>query len=202
MIAKVRGLVLAILMAVAVTAPAMAQQQFGSDGYRFLKAVRDTDGAAATDLLTQRGSTVVNYRGNDGNGALHLVVRSRNVSWLGFLLGKGADPNIGDANGDTPLILAARSGFSEGVARLLMKKALVDKPNKLGETALIAAVQTRQPAIVRVLLEAGADPDKKDYAAGYSARDYARRDTRSTELIRLIETVKAKKAATMGPVIR
>lgn len=193
---------LALLLALTIAAPALAQQQFGSDGYKFLKAVKETDGATATDLLSRPGSTVVNHRGSDGNAALHIIVRSRNVSWLGFLLSKGADPNIADANGDTPLILASRSGFSEGVARLLMKRALVDKANRLGETALIAAVQTRQPGIVRVLLEAGADPDKQDHAAGYSARDYARRDTRSTELLRLIETVKAKKAATMGPVIR
>jgi hypothetical protein len=51
-----------------------------------------------------------------------------------------------------------------------------------------------------MLLEAGADPDKTDHASGYSARDYAKRDNRSSEMLRLIESVKSKKAAVVGPV--
>jgi ankyrin repeat protein len=98
------------------------------------------------------------------------------------------------------LILAARLNFPEGAARLLMYKALVDKTNKLGETALIVAVQQRQAAIVKMLLEGGADPDKADHASGYSARDYAKRDSRSTNMLKLIETVKSKKATAIGPV--
>jgi ankyrin repeat protein len=197
MIRVIRALALAVTMA-AMAVP-LAAQDFASDGDQFLKAVRESDGGKAVDLIETKGSTVVNYRGHDGNSALHIVTRARNANWVGYLLGKGADPNIGDANGETPLILAARSGFSEGVARLLMNRAQVDKANKLGETALIVAVQQRHSAIVKVLLEAGANPDKQDYAAGYSARDYARRDTRSAELLRQIETVKTKQKAVMGP---
>ena len=61
-------------------------------------------------------------------------------------------------------------------------------------------IRGRQTGIVRMLLEAGANPDKADYASGYSARDYAKRDSRSTEMVRLMDTVKAKKTATVGPV--
>lgn len=193
---RARALVAALL--VAVSAP-LAAQSFASDGDKFLTAVKTSDGAVASDLLTAPGSTVVNYRDLDGNAALHFVIRARNLTWLNFLLTKGADPNIGDGNGDTPLILAARAGYSEGVARLLTKRALVDKTNKRGETALIAAVQARRPTVVRALLEAGASADKQDHVAGYSARDYAKRDTRSPEILRLIETTKAKKAPAMGP---
>lgn len=180
--------------------PVAAQTQFGSDGDRLLTAVKEGDGAAATALITQPGSTVVNYRDQDGNGALHIVTRDRNTTWLTFLLSKGANPDIPDEDGDTPLILAAQSGYSEGVARLLMAGAKVNKENRHGVTPLIAAVQTRQPGVVRVLLKAGADPDQADYVAGFSARDYARRDTRSRQLLQLIESVKADKpAAQMGP---
>ena len=52
----------------------------------------------------------------------------------------------------------------------------------MGETPLIVAVQQRQPPIVKLLLAAGADPDKTDSAAGYSARDYAKRDSRAREI--------------------
>ena len=184
----------------AMTAAPAAAQITGSDGEAFIAAMKEGGGGKAFELVEKPGSTVVNYRGDDGNAGLHIATRNRNGNWVGYLLSKNADPNLGDANGDTPLILAARVSFSEGAARLLMRKALVDKTNKLGETALIVAVQQRQAAIVKMLLEAGADPDKADHASGYSARDYAKRDSRSKDMLKLIETVQAKKKTTVGPV--
>ena len=65
----------------------------------------------------------------------------------------------------------------------------------MGETALILAVQQHQIAIARALLAAGANPDKTDNAAGYSARDYARRDNRARDILKMIEATKPKPAA-------
>jgi ankyrin repeat protein len=93
------------------------------------------------------------------------------------------------------LIAAARVGFEDAVEWLLSLGAKVDAPNRMGETPLIIAVQQRQPQIVRVLLNAGADPDKPDAAAGYSARDYAKRDNRSRQILDLIEAKKPKPPA-------
>ena len=195
MIRSVRALAIAVALA---SAPAIAQLT-GSDGEAFVAAMKEGEASKALELIEKPGSTVVNYRGGDGNAGLHIAMRSRNANWVGFLLSRGADPDLGDANGDTPLILAARRGFVEGAARMLMKRAEVDKANRLGETALIVAVQQRQTAIVKMLLKAGADPDKTDHASGYSAREYAKRDDRSPEMLKLIESVKAKKTATFGP---
>ena len=58
----------------------------------------------------------------------------------------------------------------------------------------------RDPNVVRVLLLAGANPDKRDTLAGLSARDYAKRDTRGAAILKLIEETKAKAAAPVaGP---
>jgi ankyrin repeat protein len=65
----------------------------------------------------------------------------------------------------------------------------------MGETALIIAVQQRDVPMVRMLLEAGANPDKPDSAAGYSARDYATRDPRARDILKLINDKKPKAAA-------
>ena len=119
----------------------------------------------------------------------------RDDQWTGFLLNKGADPNLAGKGGDTPLITAARAGFGDAVDWLLSMGAKVDAPNKMGETPLIAAVQTRQTQIVRTLLSVGADPDKTDTAAGYSARDYAQRDGRAREILQLIQAKKPKPVA-------
>ncbi|HEU0309609.1 MAG TPA: ankyrin repeat domain-containing protein [Sphingomicrobium sp.] len=173
-----------------------------SDGEEFLKAVKEGDANKAIELANQPGARVVSYRGYGGDTALHLVTRKRELDWVGFLLGKGADPNIGDSNGDTPLIIAAGIGFEEGAVQLLRRGAKVDGTNRRGETALIIAVQQRQPRLVEILLESGANPDKADHVTGYSPRDYAKRDTRNPQLLKLIETIKpaAKKDVT-GPSI-
>ncbi len=189
----------ALTIAAALAAAPAAAQIAGSDGEAFVTAMKEGEGGKAIALIEKPGSTVVNYRDDDGNAGLHIAVRRRNANWVGFLLARGADPNLGDRKGDTPLILAARLSFPEAAARMLMKGASVDKANRQGETALIVAVQQRQTGIVRMLLEAGANPDKADHASGYSARDYARRDNRSPEMLKLIESVKTKKATTVGP---
>ena len=97
--------------------------------------------------------------------------------------------------GDTPLIAAARVGFERAVEWLLQMGAKVDADNKMGETPLIVAVQQRNPRIARILLSKGANPDKTDAAAGYSARDYATRDPRARDILKLIEDKKPKTAA-------
>ena len=179
----------AIGAALGAAVPAAGQVGFGYDGAQFLAAVRDGDGAKATALADSSGPSVINHRGDDGDAALHIVTRARSTNWMGYLLQKGADPNLAGREGDTPLIIAARIGFADGAARLLTKGANIDKANKLGETPLIAAVQQRQPAMIKLLLERGADPARTD-RVGYTARDYARRETRFPDLLRLIETVK------------
>ena len=194
------GLVLALTIA---PVPAMAQGLGlnASDGEAFLNAVKEGDANKALELANQPGSRVANYRGYKGDTALHIVTRKRELQWVGFLLNKGADPNIGDSNGDTPLIIAAGIGFEEAAAYMLAKGAKVDAINRRGETALAVAVQQRQPRLVELLLKAGANPDKADRVSGYSPRDYAKRDTRNPQILRLIETIKPTKKAVSGPVI-
>jgi ankyrin repeat protein len=74
--------------------------------------------------------------------------------------------------------------------------AKVDETNKSGETPLIIAVQQRDAGMVKTLLAAGADPDRTDAVAGYSARDYANRDSRARDIQKLIDDKKPKGAST------
>lgn len=204
-----RGKMLGAMIGLGVTlagglgaAPLGAQGIGGNNGENFLTAVREIDGNKATELLEANGSTVLSYRGAKGETALNVVAQRRDSTWLGFLIGRGADPNVGDDRGETPLLIASRLGWNDGVGLLLSHGALVDRANRLGETALMVAVQVRQAATVRVLLESGANPDKRDTAAGYSARDYAKRDNRSVEMTKLIESVKPTKKIIAGPIFK
>ena len=131
-----------------VASPAAAQRV--SDGYAFLKAVKDRDGAAATNLVATPGSVIINSTERDtGDGALHIIVRERDLTWLGFLLGKDARVDLQNDQGDTPLALAAQIGWVEGAQVLLGTRASVDLANNRGETPLILAVHRRDLPIPR-----------------------------------------------------
>lgn len=185
----------AVLLAAGwLAAAAFAAPPIGESGEHFVRAVRDRDGAKVEELLQGLGPTLVNARDVNGDTALIVAVARRDDTWTAFLLSNGADPNLANRKGDTPLITAARIGYLQGAEWLVIKKARIDEANRMGETPLILAVQARHAPLVRFLLSKGADPDQTDSAAGYSARDYAKRDTRNPELLRLIEA--AKKPAT------
>jgi ankyrin repeat protein len=175
-----------------MVAPAVAQNV--DSGSEFIEAIRARDGNKATEVLSAHPN-VIDAKDGKGDTALVIAVGRSDDDYTAFLLSKGADPNKPGNGGNTPLITAARNGFGQGVAWLLGQGAKVDGTNRMGETALIVAVQQRQTAIVRALLAAGANPDKTDNASGYSARDYAQRDNRSRDILRIIEATKPKPAA-------
>ncbi|WP_162789201.1 MULTISPECIES: ankyrin repeat domain-containing protein [Sphingomonas] len=190
---------LALLVPTVVQAQA-AKTAYGSDGYAFVEAVKSRDGTKVLNYLEANGAAMINFRNDKGESALHVVTARRDTDFLTYFLAKGGDPNLPNGSGDTPLHLAARNGWDDGVQLLLAYRAQVDRPNKLGETPLIAAVQARQLAVIKRLLENGANPDKRDSASGRSARDYAKLDARSATILQLMDSIKARPArAVAGP---
>jgi ankyrin repeat protein len=178
-----------VAIAVLLAAVPAAAQDSGYDGAQFVKAIQDGKGSDALKLL-QGQHSLVNARDFNGETALLAAIENRDHDWTGYLLNQGADPDLAGPKGETPLIAAARVGFQDAVDWLLGLGAKVDASNRAGETALIVAVQHRQIPIVKDLLDAGADPDKTDSVAGFSARDYAKRDDRTPALLKLIEAKK------------
>jgi uncharacterized protein len=182
-----------ITAALALAAAQPAAAQF-SDSYNFLKAVKDKDGGKVTQFLDKPGNTVVNTRdGDTGDTALHIVTKRTDAAWMGFLLQKGANANTKDGAGNTPLIIAAIARFTEGVDLLTRVKAQVDVQNRLGETALLKAVQNRDVTIAKMLLDAGANPDISD-SSGISARSAAAADLRAASIARLLKDVPVRAA--------
>ncbi|GAA0725813.1 ankyrin repeat domain-containing protein [Sphingomonas japonica] len=176
------------LVASLLIAPAPVFAQNFSAGYKFLDAVRGAKGNEIVEILNQPGTTVVNTRDRvTGDGALHIVTKRSDSLYLRFLLQKNANPNLQDKDGNTPMMLAVENSFGEGVDTLALYKADVNLANSSGETPLIRAVQRRNLDMVRRLLKLGANPDQKDIIAGRSAREYARLDTRSPAIQKLID---------------
>jgi ankyrin repeat protein len=192
---KARVALLAAL-AMGVALPGPAQAQF-SKSYKFLESVKKKEGQEVTDALAEPGTTIINTRDvSTGESALHIVTARRDTTWISFLLGKGADPNVRDAKGQTPLVVAASLGFVEGMELLIAGGARVDEPNSTGETPLISAVHRRDIAMMRVLLKAGANPDRAD-SSGRTARDYAKLE-RNDNMIEEINTNAKKAGAKAG----
>jgi uncharacterized protein len=182
-----KRLLLAIAAA-SVAAPSAAQVG-GYDGDKLVKAIRSGDSGEALKLLQDK-PTLVNARDLSGKTALIAAIENRDTAWVAHLLKQGAEPNLAMRNGETALMAAAKLGLVDVTRWLLERGARVDETNRTRETALILAVQRRHIPIVRVLVDGGANPDITDSAAGYSARDYAKRDSRTPELLRIIEAKK------------
>jgi uncharacterized protein len=178
--------------------PTLAAAQF-SESYNFLKAVRDRDGAKATEIVSKPGTVIIDTRDRaTGEGALHIVTRGRDTSWLTFLLSRGAKADIRDNKGETPLMIAAQLGFVEGAQTLMKFRANPNQANNSGETPLHRAVQQRDAAMVRFLMQNGANPNRADTLAGLTARDYAVRDSRAGAILKIIDETKPAKP--VGPV--
>lgn len=195
-------LALAALIGAGLLLPGPAAAQF-SDSYKFLEAVKKKEGDKATELLEDRGSSLVNTRDvSSGDSALHIVTQRRDLSWMQFLVAKGANVNSRNVKGETPLVVAANLNFLEGVEFLVGLGAKIDEPNATGETPLITSVHNRNVAMVRVLLKAGANPDRADNS-GRSARDYARLDTKSDSVLKELESsTKPKSQLKIGPDVK
>lgn len=177
-----------------------ARAEVGGNIYQFLKAVRDKDIMKANTLLSEPGSAIIDaLDGDTGEAALHVVVKRRDGGWLEYLLARGANPNVEDRDGNTPLILAAAQGYGDGVTQLINRRADPDARNRAGETALIKAVQARQDQIVRLLLAGGARVDIPDNVAGYTALDYAEQDRRAGNIRRLLRDAEASRQAPAAP---
>ncbi|MGH6696717.1 ankyrin repeat domain-containing protein [Sphingopyxis sp.] len=175
-----------------------AQAQFRG-GYAFLQAVESRDGTKATEALKDDPSFINTRNPDTGQTALIIVTKRRDISWLRFLLAKDADPSIGDRQGVTPLMHAALINFTDGAEELLKDKAPVDQANRRGETALILAVQSKNVAMVRLLVKRGANPDKADHVAGMSARAYAKRDDRTGQIVALLDAKPDGPVRDLGP---
>ncbi|CAB0044965.1 unnamed protein product [Trichogramma brassicae] len=95
-----------------------------------------------------------------GNAPLHLAVKYRNWKAVEFQLQRGANPNLVNEEGSTPLHGIHESGLAKlffDVNEELNQSVQVDARDKLGRTPLQLAVTNLLPDVIDVLLDHGAD---------------------------------------------
>ena len=149
------------LFAAAAVASILAacDEQKSPDEQLILAARRNQ--AAEVDRLLAAGANPNADRvpGYEGRPALFHAATFGYVDIAGKLIQRGANANYGaDRGALTPLMLAALNGPAPMVALLVRSGADVNAQAS-GSTALTEATRKGDPAVLKVLLDAGADPD-------------------------------------------
>ncbi len=114
---------------------------------------------AVLEALLAAGADV-NAPGLDGTTPLHEAALWDDMELVGVLLRGGADPNVVDDAGRSPLLALLRrtpNCSRETVKLLLEAGADVNVTDRWGESPLRAACRSDRPWLVELLLAAGAD---------------------------------------------
>ncbi len=108
----------------------------------------------------------INLRDENDNTPLHLALQQRSLQYqvVKLLLDQGADPNLEDGSGYTPLMQLAEDNRSPRYFSLLLENgADVNKAGRRGITPLmLAARHTDEEEVIFTLLEAEAEVDISD----------------------------------------
>lgn len=90
------------------------------------------------------------------------------ASWIGdpatvkIMIAAGISTEVTDSDGNTPLLLAMRSGCIETVRTLIEARANLNARNLKQQTPLMIAASQRQLEAARLLISSGADAKAKD----------------------------------------
>lgn len=104
----------------------------------------------------------VNAKDERGQTPLHFAARRGHEEIVRLLIAEGADVNVSMEDGSwTPLLDAASNGHTQVVKLLLEKGAKVDVGDNYGYTPLYYAIWSEDGEMVRMLIAAGADVDKR-----------------------------------------
>lgn len=131
-------------------------------------------------LLISEGAALVNVpttrRGCSGDEAVYpiqLAVELERVDYVAVLLDNGANPNVVDSAGASPLWHAVGRVLHGAVVRLLRAGACVDVRTTEGITPLMLAAAAGDEHMANILLAAGACGDLKDDKHGRTASGHA-----------------------------
>jgi len=161
-----------------------------------IEAVKKGDAAAVSALIAKKAD--VKEAEADGSTALHWAAHQNDVASVDLLIKAGADVKAVTRNGATPFSLACYRGNAAVIERLLAAgedaKAVID-----GEPVIMMAARAGDPAAVKALLKAGADPNVAEESRGQTALMWASAEG-NTEAVKVLLAAGANvNARSKGP---
>jgi len=148
------------------TAAALVKQKVDvnaaqADGTTALHWAARWDDVAAAELLVRAGANAKAVN-RFGMRPMALACTNGSAAMVELLLKAGEDANvIVSPDGDTALMMAARTGKVDAVRVLLDHGALVNGTNPRGQSPLMWAVSEKNAAAAKVLIERGANVNAK-----------------------------------------
>lgn len=109
----------------------------GTAGGEVQRLIREGRSAEARRLFEQED---INAQDVDGNSALHVAAEMDDAEMVNFLVVKGADRELVNRRGDTPLLSAVRKNSERAGAALTLLRANIFAKGGDGETALELAL--------------------------------------------------------------
>ena len=120
-------------------------------------------GGEILEMYLKRPDIKVDLQGRFQETPLYHAVRWAGPRSIQMLLDAGADPNIGDYEGRTPLSCAANEGKEDNVQLLLKQPGVdVEKVDTLGKSPLSLASKNGHMKCIRLLLSSGANIESCD----------------------------------------
>ncbi|XP_014230568.1 ankyrin-1-like [Trichogramma pretiosum] len=137
------------------------------------------------------GRTVsIDARDKKGNTPLHIALFCKHEDMIQVLLKNGADPNLANEEGLTPLHIISKRDEDDGSMKLffeiiddVQKTVQVDAVDKSGRTPLQWAVASLLPSTIDVLLDNGADLSRLNFVfptVGHFDKKYKLRNRNRT----------------------
>ena len=191
--------VLAVCAVLSLTVAAISATQADR---RLVDAAKAQDHAAVEALLDQQVD--VNAPAPDGAAALHWASYWNAPDTVALLIDAGADLDLANDYGVTPLALACDNGSGAMVTRLLSAGADPNLARSTGETPLMTCARTGALDAVRALLAHGADPNAAESWHGQTALMWAAGERHAAVVEALVEhgaDVHARSSAGYTPLL-
>lgn len=151
-------------------AKCMSSDKYNASRYHLRNAISCKDSTQISEILGEYPQMLNDARPPIDKAPLHLAVCQGHAKILKLLIDKGADVDLLEKEGCTPLMFACQLG-RVGLVKLLLDASadLNIFHGKLGSTALMMAAENGDTIIVTMLLQAGANPNYSSMRDGGSA---------------------------------
>ena len=136
--------------------------EFNQNGWTLLMEAIKSHNEETIEILLNHNADIHAVDSELQTTPLLLAVETGSEKISRKLIEAGADPEVKNAEGETCLIIAVKNKFPNIVALLLEYGVLADRFDLSENNALIYAIETNQPEIVKSLIFAGANTNVKN----------------------------------------